>query len=140
MDIKDILLLILPFISGVISAWVTYLFTIKTKKNEAVLKFKEEKYSNLLVLLKGFVGRTASAELKKKFFDEQYRSWLYSSDEVVKAINRLTELLIIERGRKPDKYDGDRVVGNIIFLMRKDLLGKTNLTYKDFHYTDVIEK
>jgi hypothetical protein len=139
MDAKDMLLLILPFVSGVISAWVTYFFTIKTKKNEAVLKFKEEKYSNLIVLLKGFVGRTASADLKKKFFDEQYRSWLYSSDEVVRAINRLTELLILERRKKPDKNNGDKVVGDIIFLMRKDLLGKTNLTYKDFHYTDVIE-
>ena len=47
MDIKDILLLILPFISGVISAWITYFFTIKTKKNEAVLKFKEEKSPEL---------------------------------------------------------------------------------------------
>src|SRR3989337_3753794 len=111
MDIKDILLLILPFISGVISAWITYFFTIKTKKNEAVLKFKEEKYSNLIVLLKGFVGRTASADLKKKFFDEQYRSWLYSSDEVVRAINKLTELLILERGEKPEKYKGEKVVG-----------------------------
>lgn len=139
MQIKDILLLILPFISGVISAWVTYFFTIRAKKDEAMLNFKEEKYSNLLVLLKGFVGRTASADLKKKFFDEQYRSWLYSSDDVVKAINRLTGLLILERGKKPNKQDGDKVVGDIILSMRKDLLGKTNLTHKDFHYTDVIE-
>ena len=139
MDVKDILLLILPFVSGVVSAWITYFFTIKSKKSEAILKFKEEKYSNLLVLLNGFIGRTASADLKKRFYDEQYKSWLYSSDEVVKAINNLTELLIQERGKKPDKYNGDKIIGDIIFYMRKDLLGKTNLTYKDFHYTDVIE-
>jgi hypothetical protein len=139
MKTNDILLLILPFVSGVISAWVTYYFTFEAKKNEAALKFKEEKYSNLLVLLKGFVGETASSELKKEFFDEQYRSWLYSSDEVVRAINNLTDLLIRGRGEKPNKDVGQKIIGQIILLMRKDLLGKTNLTYEDFHYTDVIE-
>jgi hypothetical protein len=139
MESKDVLLLVLPFISGIVSAWVTYFFAIRTKKNEAILKFKEEKYSNLLVLLKGFVGNTASADLKKKFFDEQYRSWLYSSDSVVVAINKLVELLIRERGKKPKSNEGGEVVGNIILQMRRDLLGKTKLTGDDFHYTDVIE-
>jgi hypothetical protein len=139
METNDILLLVLPFVSGVVSAWVTYFFTVKTQKNAAILKFKEEKYANLIVLLKGFVGNTASSKLKKEFFDEQYRSWLYSSDEVVTAINKLTGLLMLESGSKPAKYDGDKVVGDIIFYMRKDLLGKTKLTYKDFHYTDVID-
>lgn len=139
MEIKDILLLVLPFVSGVISAWVTYLFTVRTKKHEAMLKFKEEKYSNLVVLLKGFVGNTASADLKKKFFEEQYRSWLYSSDKVIISINKLVELLISERGRQPDPKEGGKTVGNIILEMRKDLLGETKLTHKDFRYTDVIE-
>lgn len=139
MESKDVLLLVLPFISGIVSAWLTYFFAIRTKKNEAILKFKEEKYSNLLVLLKGFVGNTASADLKKKFFDEQYRSWLYSSDSVVVAINKLVELLIRERGKKPKPNEGGEVVGNIILQMRRDLLGKTKLTGDDFHYTDVIE-
>jgi hypothetical protein len=139
METKDILLLVLPFVSGVISAWITYFFTVKTQKNAAILKFKEEKYANLIVLLKGFVGNTASAKLKKEFYDEQYKSWLYSSDEVVKSINMLTDFLILERGNQPDKNNGAKVVGEIIINMRKDLLGKTNLTYKDFHYTDVID-
>ena len=139
METKDILLIILPFISGVISAWVTYLFTIKIKKNESILKFKEEKYSNLLILLKGFVGKSASADLKRKFFEEQYKSWLYSSDDVVKSINELVELLIKERGMAPNPQKGRKAVGNIVLQMRKDLLGKTNLKYDDFRYTDVIE-
>jgi hypothetical protein len=139
MDTKDILLIILPFISGVISAWVTYLFTIRTKKNENILRFKEEKYANLLVLLQGFVGRTVSPDLKKKFFEEQYKSWLYSSDDVVKSINDLVKLLIEERGKTPDQKKGREVIGNIVLQMRKDLLGRTNLKSDDFTYTDVIE-
>ena len=139
METKDILLIIFPFISGVVSAWITYLFTIKSKKNEAMLKYKEEKYANLLTLLQGFVGRTASGGLKKKFLEEQYRSWLYSSDEVVVSINKMIELLIKEKGNKLSSEKGKEVVGNIVLQIRKDLLGKTKLESKDFTYTDVIE-
>jgi len=139
MDTKDILLIIFPFVSGVISAWITYLFTMKAKKNENMLKFKEEKYANLLIHLQGFVGKTTSGETKKKFFEEQYKSWLYASDEVVKSINDLVKLLIEERGNKPNPKKGREVVGNIVLQMRKDLLGKTDLENNDFRYTDVIE-
>jgi hypothetical protein len=103
-----------------------------------MLKFKEEKYSNLLILLQGFVGSTVSPEKKKKFFEEQYKSWLYSSDGVVIAINKMVELIISEDGREPDKQHGREVVGNIVLEMRKDMLGKTNLSHKDFRYTSVV--
>ena len=139
MEIKDILLIIFPFISGVVSAWITYFFTLKSKKNEVMLKFKEEKYANLLTLLQGFVGNTTSVELKRKFFEEQYRSWLYSSDEVVVSINKMIELLIRERGKEPNQQEGKEMIGNIVLQIRKDLLGKTKLESKDFRYTDVIE-
>lgn len=139
METKDILLIIFPFISGVISAWITYLFTIRIKKSENMLKFKEEKYANLLTYLQGFVGQTTSEDTKKKFFEEQYKSWLYASDDVVKSINDLVKLLIEERGNTPDPKKGRRVVGNIVLQMRKDLLGKSELKENDFRYIDVIE-
>jgi len=118
---------------------LTYYFAIKSKKSEAILRFKEEKYSNLLILLQGFVGKTTSGETKRKFFEEQYKSWLYSSDEVVRAMNEMVKLVIESRGKTPNPEDGRRAVGNIVLKMRKDLLGKTNLDFKDFQYTDVIE-
>ncbi len=139
METKDILLIIFPFISGVISAWITYLFTIRVKKSENILKFKEEKYANLLIHLQGFVGKTTSGDTKKKFFEEQYKSWLYASDDVVKSINDLVKLLIDERGDAPDPKKGRQVVGNIVLQMRKDLLGKSELKENDFRYIDVIE-
>ena len=117
--------------------YLTYYFTIKSKKNEAILKFKEEKYSNLLILLRGFLGRTTSGETKRRFFEEQYKSWLYCSDRVVKAINKMLQFVIDSRGKEPEK--DKKAVGNIVFEMRKDLLGKTELTSKDFRYTDFIK-
>jgi hypothetical protein len=102
------------------------------------LKFKEEKYSNLLVLLQGFVGKITSGETKRNFFEEQYKSWLYCSDGVAKAINEMVQLVIDSRGKEPEQEKGKKAVGNIVFEMLKDLLGKTELTTDDFRYTDVI--
>lgn len=134
-----VLTIITSIISGGLGAWLTYYFGIKSKKTEAMLKFKEEKYAKLLVYLQGFVGNTTSAELKRKFFEEQYRSWLYCSDDVVKSLNNLVDLLISERGQAPNPEAGKKVIGDIVLNMRKDLLDKTKLNYKDFKYTDVIE-
>jgi len=134
-----LLLILVPIIVAIISSYLTYFFAIRSKKTEAILKFKEEKYSNLLILLQGFVGKMTSGETKRKFFEEQYKSWLYCSDSVVKAINEMVQLVINSRGKEPDPEKGKKTVGNIVLEMRKDLLGKTELTTNDFRYTDVIE-
>lgn len=138
MQTKDILIVILPIITGVLGSYLTYYFTIRSKKHEAIQKFKEEKYSNLILLLQGFVGNTVSAQTRKKFYEEQYKSWLYCSDDVVIAINELTKLLLDLEGAKPNPLIGRKVVGNIILQMRKDLLGKTKLKYDDFRYIDTL--
>jgi len=139
MEVKTTLLILIPILTAILSSYLTYYFAIKSKRNEAILKFKEEKYSNLLILLQGFVGRTTSGETKRKFFEEQYKSWLYCSDEVITAINEMVKLVIDARGKDPEPEKGKRIVGNIVIEMRKDLLGKTKLTHTDFQYTDVIE-
>lgn len=135
METKDILLVVLPLLTGLCS----YFVAIKTKKTEVVQKFKEEKYSNLLIQLQGFVGSTTSAEKKRKFFEEQYKAWLYSSDGVVTAINEMVELVKNSNGNPPDAKGGRKAVGNIVLEMRKDMLGKTKLKSEDFVYTDVLE-
>ena len=139
MENSLITILLLPILTAVIGSYLTYYFTNKSKKSEAILRFKEEKYSNLLILMQGFVGKTTSGETKRKFFEEQYKSWLYSSDEVVQAINEMVKLVIDSRGKAPDPERGRKAVGDIALKMRKDLLGKTKLDFKDFQYTDVIE-
>ncbi len=53
------------------------------------------------------------------------------------AINHLVQLVIDSEGKEPNAQEGRRAVGNIVLAMRKDLLGKTTLTHKDFRYTDV---
>lgn len=137
----EIINYILPLITGGVGSYLTYYLTSKSKREEAILKFKEEKYSNLLLLLQGFVGNTANSKTKKAFFEEQYKSWLYSSDDVVLSVNKMVELVIDAKGNMPNIEDGRKAVGDIVLAMRKDLLGKsTKLDYRSFRYTDVIDR
>lgn len=121
-----------------LGSFLTYFWGIRAKKSEVSLKNKEEQYSKLLIKLQGFVGTTANSQTKKEFFEEQYKSWLYCSDEVVKSINTMVSLVINGHGNNPDPEEGRKAIGNIVLAMRKDLNGKTKLSYKDFRYTDVI--
>ncbi|WP_294281781.1 hypothetical protein [uncultured Chryseobacterium sp.] len=137
MENKDFLLILFPILTAILSSYLTYFFAIKSKQKEAMLKFKEEKYTNLIIALQGFVGSTVSTQKKKLFFEEHYKSWLYSTDEVVKNINDL--IASVENGKTPDPLEGRKLIGNIILAMRKDLLGSTSLMNVDFRYIDIID-
>lgn len=140
MEVNAVLIILVPLLTALLSSYMTYYFAMRSKRNEAMIKFKEEKYSNLIIALQGFVGATANRENKIKFFEEQYKSWLYSSDNVVLAINDLIALLMRNEGGVPDPAEGRKIVGNIILEMRKDLIGNTKLSYKEFRYIDVIDR
>lgn len=141
MILKDVLLILIPLITGIIGSYLTYYFTQKNKKVENSIKFKEERYKELLVSLQGFVGRTANSESKKKFLNEFYKSWLYCSDEVIESVYGMLALIM----NKPtadieiDTALGREAVGKIVLAMRRDLLGKTNKKPIDFLFIDVYE-
>ncbi len=81
------LIALVPLASAALGAFLVYLFTSRAKREESIVRFKEEKYAKLLIKLQGFVGSTTSAQLKREFFEEQYQSWLYASDAVVELRN-----------------------------------------------------
>ena len=132
----EILKSLVPVVTLVIGSTLTYHYSVKSKQGEAALKYKEEQYSKLLIKLQGFVGNTANQKTRKEFFDEQYKAWLYCSDEVVEAINHMVSLV---RSGAPDPLEGRKAVGNIVVAMRKDLYGKkTKLEFDAFEYIDVV--
>ncbi len=139
-DLSILQTLFITLISAFVGGYISFYFASKSKKDDAIVKFREEKYSNLLILLKGFVGETANSETKRQFFDEQYKSWIYSSDEVVLAINFLVELIKENENKDPDPKEGRKAIGNIVLAMRKDLLKNTSLEYKHFNYTNVRDR
>lgn len=139
MEAKDISVIIVPLISAGLSSFLTYSFAVKSKKQEDIRKYKEEKYSNLIILLQAFVGNTANANGKKDFLKENYKSWLYCSDEVTISINKMIALIRNKKTSNFSPLEGRNSVGKIVLEMRKDLNGKTKLTENDFEYIDVIE-
>ncbi len=137
---KEWLIALVPLVSAAVGALLGYLFSSRAKRDESMIRFKEEKYAKLLVKLQGFVGATTSGQLKREFFEEQYQAWLYASDEVVESLNALVRLVIESQGSPPDRKAGRKAVGNIVLAMRRDLLRKTDLDYNAFQYTDVLDK
>ena len=137
---KEWLIALVPLASAALGGSLAFLFTSRSKRDESILRFKEEKYAKLLVKLQGFVGVTASGQLKREFFEEQYQSWLYASDEVVQSVNALVFLVIEGKGSMPDPEAGRRAVGEVALAMRRDLLRTTHLDYTAFRYTDVYEE
>ena len=67
------------------------------------------------MLLDGEFGKTRSGTLKIEFFNEQYRSWLYSEDQVVKAINNMVE--VVKSEKVIDQNRGQELIGNIVLAM-----------------------
>ncbi|AUS41335.1 hypothetical protein CYD94_03265 [Ralstonia solanacearum] len=132
---------LVPFLTSIFGAFLGFWLTSRAKRDEAMIRFREEKYAKLLVKLQGFVGLTSSTELKKEFFEEQYQSWLYASDEVVQEINSLVRIVIEHQGKTPDPKVGQQAIGNIVVAMRRDLMTKsTTLSYDAFRYTDVVDR
>lgn len=136
---KEWLIALVPLISAGMGAYLAFLFTSRAKRDESIIRFKEDKYAKLLIKLQGFIGVTTSAQLKREFFEEQYQAWLYASDEVIESINELVRLAKESRGSPPDPDLGRKAIGNIVLAMRRDLLNSTKLDYRAFQYTDVLE-
>jgi hypothetical protein len=136
---KEWLIAVGPLGSVMLGAILGYFFTSRAKRDESIVRFKEEKYAKLLIKLQGFVGITTSAQLKREFFEEQYQSWLYASDEVIESLNALVHLVKEGQGSAPDPDAGRKAIGNVVLSMRRDLLRKTKLEYASFQYTDVYE-
>ena len=132
----NVVTVLVAIISGVGGSYLTYYFAIRRKKIESTLKFREEKYSSLLILLQGFTGQTTSLQTARGFMEQLYGSWLYSSDGVVQAVN---EMLSLVQPVAVDPEQWKAAVGNIVLEMRRDLLGKTRLTSEDFRYKDITE-
>lgn len=128
-------------LTAFLSSWLTYFFGIRHLRTETELRLKAEKYSNLIKYIRGFIGKSADRELKEKFFSEWETSWLYCSDDVYQAINKMLNYArsLSSEVQKEDKEEGKKLLGNIIIKMRSDLFGKkTKLSSADFLFWEVL--
>jgi len=128
----EILKYLLPILS-IILAWL--LNRHSERKNEAFRK-KEERYTELLLSLRGFYQKEAPIELLQKFFDQFYLCWLYCPDEVIRAGIHFIESAA--DGNTASDDDRQLALGNFVLALRTDLFSrsvvkKTSLEPKEFH-------
>lgn len=103
-------------------------------------KRKEERYSRLVLALRGFYVDTIDAELRRQFIDELNLCWLYCPDDVIQLGYRF--LGTVQTGASTDKSTKEQALGQFVVAIRRDLLSRkelrsTALEGKDFKHLKV---
>lgn len=137
MDINTLITVITSLVSVIIVSILTYIFTTNAVKKERILKYKEDKYANLILSLQGFVGESGDKiKQKNDFIQEEYKSWLYSSDKVFKALSGVSKAFA--SGNESSEDEKASAINNALLEMRKDLLGYTRIKKEDFKYKELV--
>ena len=133
METKDILLFVVPILTSLISGFVAYKFSVYKIQAETILKYKEEKYSNIVSALSGFVSGSADGIKKDDLIQEKYKAWLFASDEVIKSIDAMIDYVSKNPG---DEHSN--VVANVVLEIRRDLIGrKSKLKPSDIKFHQI---
>ncbi|PCH85368.1 MAG: hypothetical protein COB26_11940 [Piscirickettsiaceae bacterium] len=127
----DFIKFFLP-LAGAVIAWV---LNERRKRTWEEYRRKEECYSKLLASLTGFYTYAADAGVRSKFIEEYKKSWMYCSDEVIKAMNQMIYATKVGSTVTPECQR--EIIGGLIVEIRKDLLNrkltkKTKLNPKDY--------
>ncbi len=133
METKDIFLILSPFIAS----YLTYFLWFRTKRKEEIIKFKEERYLQLLWEVKNalVIDRASSSEDQDHhmniFLNEQRKLWLYWSDDVIKSLTNLLDLFTNNPTRAIPK-EFEKLLWNLVLSIRKDLWINSYLKSTDF--------
>ncbi len=138
----NVLIVLIPVITlGV--GLLTWCLNERSKRVYEEYKRREERYSKLIISLKGFYVSLSDKELEKKLKTEflvQVRlCWMYCPDEVIHKANSFLFMVEADIGRKYTDKERDKAVGELILAIRKDLISrkplkKTKLRPEDFKH------
>ena len=121
LELLDVLKLSIP----VLLALFGWLLNESSKRYWQRHKGKEARYIALLESLPGFyVGANPATakDDKEEFLKQASIVWLYCPDSIIQQI--YTFLDYVSPGANKSDKEKEQAVGEIVFLMRKDLLGK----------------
>lgn len=133
----NILIFVIGAVIAFVSGLVTWYLNERSKRIYEEYKRKEEKYSALIGSLTGFYVDSFNKELITEFLNQLKFCWMYCPDDVIhKAYNFL---LMVRTGQEHLDREQEKVVGELILAIRKDLirrkpLRKTNLRPEDFRH------
>lgn len=131
-------------VAAIISATViiaSWFVNQAVRINATIRRRIEKRYLKLIDNLRGFYSSSNDVSKKDEFLALYRECWLYSSDDVVKAMNSFIES--ISDGTEQSEEDKRLRLGNCILEMRKDLNRrqylrgkKTRLTADEFQHIE----
>ena len=129
----DFIKFFLP-LAGAVIAWF---LNERRKRVWEEYKSKEQRYTNLILALKGFYRDTENNKLKQAFIDEFYLCWLYCPDDVIKKGYSFFEA--VTPGNNRPEEEKQLAIGEFVASVRRDLLSrkiikKTELQGSHFHH------
>ncbi|MCJ7426650.1 MAG: hypothetical protein MUO17_05945 [Dehalococcoidales bacterium] len=132
-------------ITAVITVVVVVLGFILEKERDRKAKLherKEDLYKHIVSSFKGLSIEKPDALLKQQFIDETRLTRLYASDEAIKALNELLDLMMKgeknfeEVNGKSYQYVAHNLWGKFMIAMREDLGIKTKLSADELGRTE----
>ena len=94
MDTNSLLAIVLPIAFAVLISLGGYLFEKDRERKARIHERKEELYKNLVLSLRGFFIESTDTALKQEFVDETRLARLYASDEAIKSLNNVLDIMM----------------------------------------------
>ncbi|MCK5493464.1 MAG: hypothetical protein KAJ14_10180 [Candidatus Omnitrophica bacterium] len=122
------IIVILITLGGSMLTWTA---NEKSKRLEEEFKRREERYSKLLDVMKGFYVGSTSTTQQQEFLKETDLSWLYCPDEIIRKAYAFLETLKPENKNRysPEELNKTQktTLQELILAMRKDLIKREKL-------------
>ena len=134
MDSKDVI-----GIFGILISMIIWTANEYLKRKESKRKITEERYLNLIGSIRGFMRRDED-DLKKidEFYNQVNLSYIYCSDKVINECYDFIDTMYFNPDNPPAQTNHERVIGNLLLTMRRDLGVKTSLSetkYREVHFS-----
>lgn len=112
------------------AAWATISWTLNLREKRATEGYqrKEQVYREIVVGLQALY-KTENAAERDRFIVQTRITWIYCPDEVVRELNVCLDALIVKPAPVSPQQEA---LSKAVAAMRKDLMPKTTLTYRDF--------
>jgi len=126
--LKEWMPLIIALLTILASFW-TFSKTEESKREYQEYIRKEQKYSELIENMRGFVDGYDNPIMKEQFIIKVNECWMYCSDDVIRKANIF--LASVKEGASTTPEAATEAYAETIAAIRKDLIKETSLTSKD---------
>ncbi len=116
---------------GILGSVLSWLYNEWQKRKLKLLTEKEERYGKLIKNIRYLSSTSKDVEKGNEFFDEFLLCWMYCPDNIIQKGNAYLDSMNAEKTKVIDPKNTEKLKGEFILELRKDLKGETKLTSED---------